>query len=137
MGGHMGGQSAEDTHGCNAYCTGGVHAVLLTARAGVTLAAFEGWAACFGYELHEARRVLEVDLATEQARRRYHWDPDTWQCTPYESGDGLPTDEVWMVRVSVAAHGIACVARGEDRAPRPGWAWGSVRWRRLLWWRRP
>ena len=131
---------AEETHGCNAYCTEGIHALLLTACAGVTLAAFERWAACFGYVLHEVRRVLEVDLATEHAKRHYHWDADTWELTPFESGDGLPTDEVWMVRVSMAASGVTVAAPGEARDetgyPRPGWAWGSVRWRRLLGWRR-
>jgi hypothetical protein len=126
----------EEPHTCNVYCTEGIHALLLTACAGVTLAAFERWAACFGYVLHEVRRVLEVDLATEQAKRHYHWDPLTWQLTPYESGDGLPTDEVWMVRVSMAASDVAVTQPGEARYPRPGWAWGSVRWRRLLWWRR-
>jgi hypothetical protein len=126
----------EETHRCNAYCTEGIHALLLTARAGTTLAAFEGWAACFGYVLHEVRRVLEVDLATEQAKRKFHWDPSTWQQTPYERGDALPTDEVWMVRVSVAAAGVSVAEPGEERGPRPGWAWCSVRWRRLLWWRR-
>jgi hypothetical protein len=126
----------EASHKCNAYCTAGIHALLLTARAGTTLAALEGWAACFGHVLHEVRRVLEVDLATEQAKRKFHWDPSTWQLTPYERGDGLPTDEVWMVRVSVGAAGGAVAEPGEARGPRPGWAWGSVRWRRLLWWRR-
>src|SRR4029450_12710782 len=76
----------------------------------------------------------------EHAKRHSHWDADTWELTPFESGDGLPTDEVWMVRVSMAASGVTVAEPGEARDatgyPRPGWAWGSVRWRRLLWWRR-
>lgn len=118
---------AED-HVCTMYCEGDIHAFLLTARAGVMLAAFERWAECFGYVLHDVRRVIEVDLSTEQAKRKWHWDPVTWTETPYDLTDALPTDEVWMVRVSVSEPWVSgaesAPVREETGYPRPGWAWG-------------
>jgi hypothetical protein len=125
----------SELHDCNAYCTADVHALLLTARAGVTLGIFERWAESYGYVLHEARRVVEVDLATEQAKRTHHWDADTGERTPYLLTDGLPTDEVWLVRVEVAQR-VRSAAVGEESYARKGWAWGSAWWRVRAWWKR-
>jgi hypothetical protein len=117
-----------ENHRCTLYCEGDVHAMLVTAPAGVTRATIERFAVWQGHVVHEARRVLEADLATQLAKRKWTWDPATEALTPFLPTHAQPTDEVWMVRVSLARR------EGESSAPGPalhrGW------WQRFLTWRR-
>jgi hypothetical protein len=115
-------------HVCTLYCEGDVHALLLTAPAGVTRATIERFAAWQGHVLHDARRALEVDLATELAKRVSSWDAVTETRTPYLPSHSQPTDEVWMVRVSLAPR-----AETPFHAGKPG---DGRWWRRWRWWRR-
>jgi hypothetical protein len=118
----------SEDHVCTLYCEGDVHAVLITASAGVPRATVERFAVWHGYVVHDARRVLEADLTTELAKRAWSWDPVTEQLTPYLPTDSHPTDEVWMVRISMAPH-----AETQGHAGGPGGGRWSRRWR---WWRR-
>lgn len=101
----------SEDHVCTLYCEGAVHAVLITAPAAVTLATIERWATCYGYVLHAARREVEVDLATVQAKVVTHWDILTGAVRPYHASDARPTDVVWMVRVSLAPDRRASLER--------------------------
>jgi hypothetical protein len=90
-------------HACTMYCEGPVHAVLITARAGITLATLGRWAMCHGFVLHSARRVIEVDRATVQAQNVFEWNAVTGDIRPCSPGSARSTDEVWMVQLSPAA----------------------------------
>jgi hypothetical protein len=118
----------SDNDECTLYCEGTVHAVLVTAPACVTHATFERWAVWSGYVLHEARHVLEADLATVLAKSTWTWNAVTEELTPYRSTDALPTDEVWMVRISLAPCEQTTVHMEGPVVDR--------RWKRCLdWWR--
>jgi hypothetical protein len=116
-----------ETHRCTLYCEDDVHAMLVTAPAGVTRATVERFAVWQGHVVHEARRVLEADLATQLAKRKWTWDPATEALTPFLPTHAQPTDEVWLVRVSLAGQTRKMPSRG----PSLGRGW----WHRVRTWR--
>lgn len=107
------------SHVCNAYCAEPIHALVITARAGTRLEVIARWARCMDYVLHDLRQALEIDLPSAQARQKYCWDAVTGEMGPYLSSDALPTDEVWLVRVSKAPARLPWMQRAWARVA--GW----------------
>jgi hypothetical protein len=90
-------------HACNALCDGEVHALTVTGRAGLSWETLQRCAGACGWTLHAARRVQECDLRAEQARRTHNWNAATGEFSVYTfAADAQPTDEVWLVHVSMA-----------------------------------